>query len=149
DAVDADAKTFEGGEKEELVLEDRTTYSAAILFQKGRRHAVGKEIRGIGHLRIAVERIGRTVQPVRAGFDTDVDDRSVPPAIFRWGVLLRIEFLYGIQRQHVRRISAGAFTASVDEVIAGRHIELRNTFDQQNVRSQTPAVAAGRSRTSS
>src|SRR5207237_8226257 len=103
-----ETKTFVGGKKEELVLEDRGAGRSSKLLHLRWINDAGKVILGIGRLRIAAEYIGRAVQRIRTRLDTNVYDRSVPPAIFRWSVLLVIEFLNGIERQHVGRIRATA-----------------------------------------
>ena len=48
---------------------------------------------------VAAEGPSRAVNAVRARFYRNVYDRAVPPAIFRFGILLRVKFLDGINGQ--------------------------------------------------
>ena len=84
------------------------------------------------------------MQGVGARLDPHVYNRSVPPAVFSRGVLLGIEFLNGIDGERAGGIS-GEMPLPVP-LIRLLLVAISNwvhTLNQQNVRSQTPAIAAG------
>src|SRR5579872_7100083 len=104
-------ESFIVAEKEELILNDWTAHRSAELFQlrgrliaRGDRAVAGRircrvKIVASVPVRTAVEAVGRAVQAVGSGTDTNVNDGSWIPAVFGLGIFHQVKFLDGVDRQ--------------------------------------------------
>src|SRR5712672_2422172 len=83
--------------EEHLVLADRPAQRGPELLQVD---ALLLAVRKKGIFRIenigAAKGVGRSVKAVGSGLQTDIGDRPGLKAIFRLGILLRLEFLNGV-----------------------------------------------------
>ena len=80
------------------------------------------------------------MQTVGARLDPDVYDRTVFPAIFRLGILLGIEFLNCIDGHFGGDVSDAE--RGVQKTSVGALAYFDEPFEQQEVRSRTPAVGS-------
>ena len=101
--VAAQAGSLIGGEKEQLVLEHRSTQSGAILIPSQRISRLGEEVPGVEHL-VADEPEAGTVKLVRAPLGDHIHDRPGGVGVFGAEVApLHAELLH---RVGVRKLTA-------------------------------------------
>ena len=133
---------FEAAKVEELVFDQSSAESAAVLLQGARcfRRCDRVEVVACVEDAVAVETVAGSVHLIGARLQPHINDRSRLPAIFRRGILLQIELLNRIDRQNGRRIPGNA--RAIDEALARKGFAVIETVDDVHVVFGAKAVGA-------
>ena len=140
---DVVALSFVGAEEEDFVLNNRAPRTAAKLFQRSGSLGSRSDIEVVPRVHHAVA--AETQTPCRAevgaGLQSNIDDRSRLPSVFRRRIFLNVELLDRVDGQNGCRVAGDA--CAIDDALSGKGLTVKQAFYEVGVVFGAQAIGAG------